>query len=101
MSITKKPLKSKPFCKVTFKLSKKDVKSANTVHVVGDFNKWELTSPMKKNSKGGFTLTLDLASGKDQQFRYLIDGTKWVNESEADKQVATEFEDAQNSVLEL
>ena len=66
MSITKKFLKSKPVCKVTFKLAKGQVNGAETVNVVGDFNAWdEQASPMKKLKAGGFSTTLELEQGKE------------------------------------
>jgi 1,4-alpha-glucan branching enzyme len=102
MSISKKTLKSKPICKVTFKLSKQEANGAQTVQVLGDFNAWDHESePMKSMKNGSFSTTLDLETGKEHQFRYLVDGESWVNEPEADKQVASPFGDAQNSVLAL
>ena len=101
MSITKKFLKSKPVCKVTFKLAKGQVNGAETVNVVGDFNAWdEQASPMKKLKAGGFSTTLELEQGKEYQFRYLIDGEKWVNDEEADKFSQSPF-GAENCVIEL
>ena len=41
MAITKKFLKSKPVCKVTFALSETEAKTAE---VVGDFNDWGATA---------------------------------------------------------
>ena len=71
MSIKKKYLKSRPVCKVTFRISEEIGKSAATAHVVGEFNDWNLLStPMKKLKKGAFTTTLDLEKGKEYQFRY-------------------------------
>lgn len=102
MSITKKFLKSKPVCKVTFKLSKDQVNGASSVHIVGDFNEWdESAAPMKALKNGGFTATMDLEQGKEYQFRYLVDGENWVNDEEADKTAPTPFGDANNSVIEL
>ena len=102
MSITKKFLKSKPICKVTFKLSKDQVNGAESVNIVGDFNEWDKTaSAMKALKNGGFSATMDLDQGKEYQFRYLLDGQNWMNDEEADKMAATPFNDAQNSVIEL
>ncbi len=102
MSITKKFLKSKPVCKVTFKLSKDQVNGASSVHLVGDFNEWnESAEPMKGLKNGGYTVTVDLEQGKEYQFRYLVDGNTWLNDEEADKSAPTPFGDASNSVIEL
>ena len=100
MSISKKQLKSKPICKVTFKISKDVANQAGGACLVGDFNNWdEKSHPMKPLRDGSFTLTLDLDKGKEYAFRYLIDGQRWENDSEADKQVPTPFADASNSVV--
>ncbi|RMG25940.1 MAG: glycoside hydrolase [Bacteroidetes bacterium] len=100
MSIKKKFLKSKPVCKVTFKLDKKVVPQAEKVYLVGDFNNWDKQAvPMKSLKSGGFTTTLDLESGREYQFRYLVNGESWIDEPEADKYAETPFEDVKNSVV--
>lgn len=100
MSVTKKFLKSKPVCKVTLKVPKKVAQGAQQVNVVGDFNDWDYqANPMKGLKDGSFSATLELAQGREYQFRYLIDGQKWENETEADKAAPTPFPDATNSVL--
>lgn len=100
MSVTKKFLKSKPVCKVTFKIPKKVAAGAQEVTLVGDFNDWDFQShPMKGLKDGSFSATLELAQGREYQFRYLIDGQKWENEQDADKLAPTPFPDASNSVV--
>ncbi|MDX1905574.1 MAG: isoamylase early set domain-containing protein [Bacteroidia bacterium] len=100
MSITKKYLKSKPVCKVTFKLSKELANGASSVHLVGDFNGWDTQAePMEAMKSGAFSATLDLEQGKEYQFRYLLDGAAWANDDEADKYVSSPFSDAQNAVV--
>lgn len=100
MSIKKKFLKGKPVCKITFEVPKELANSAKSVHLVGDFNNWNPTaSPMKATKEGKFTATMDLESGKEYQFRYLIDEARWENEKEADKFVPTIYGDSDNSVV--
>jgi 1,4-alpha-glucan branching enzyme len=100
MSITKKALKTKT--KVTFKASKELVGEASTVHLVGDFNGWDHSAePMKADKKGTFSATIDLETGREYQFRYLVDGSNWVNDDEADKYVPSPFADSENSVVAL
>ena len=41
MSIKRKYLKSKPKCKVTFRVPKEAVNSAKSINLVGDFNNWD------------------------------------------------------------
>jgi len=100
MSIKKQFLKSKPVCKVTFRIPEELGNSAKTAHVVGEFNNWGFFSnPMKKLKNGAFTATLDLEQGREYQFRYLLDKTNWENDEDADKAVSTPFGDSKNSVI--
>ena len=74
MPFKKLYLKSKPVCKVTFKLSKEEAKSANSVNLVGDFNDWDIAgTPMKKLKNGSFSATVELAKDANYEFRYLLD----------------------------
>ena len=100
MSIFKKYLKKRPVCKVTFRLPKKAAKSANSVHVVGDFNRWDqLATPMKRLKSGDYTASVDLELYKEYEFRYLKDGSEWENDWEADKYKPSPFGDSDNSVV--
>ncbi|MHC4458567.1 MAG: isoamylase early set domain-containing protein [Planctomycetota bacterium] len=102
MSIKKQYLKSKPVCKVTFRISKEAGNSTGTAYVVGEFNNWDsVSTPMKKLKTGAFTTTLDLEKGKEYQFRYLLDNQIWENDADADKYVPTPFGDCENSVIAL
>ncbi len=100
MTLTKRFLNSSPVCKVTFRLSKSVVQSAAHVHLVGEFNQWNiLATPMKRLKNGDFTLTLDLEPNRAYQFRYLINQVRWENDENADKYVPTPFGDCDNSVV--
>ncbi len=102
MSIRKQYLKSKPICKVTFKVDPETANNASHISLVGDFNEWnEKAHEMKANKDGSFTFTLDLETGREYQFRYLADGHVWLNEFDVDKMVQSSFYDAQNSVIVL
>jgi 1,4-alpha-glucan branching enzyme len=96
--LKKQQLKSKPVCKVTFTLPE-SVK-AESAYLVGDFNNWdEKATPMKKAKKGGpFSITLELETGREYQFRYLVNGTDWHNDWHADKYVPNPFS-GDNSVV--
>ena len=99
MSLKKQILKSKPACKVTFRVSKEMANGAETVSVVGDFNNWDASAaPMSKLKTGEFTSLLELEKGKAYEFRYLINGSEWCNDSEADSYVPNGF-GAENSVV--
>ena len=49
MSIKKQYLKTKPVCKVTFRISEEIGNSDGTAHVVGEFNNWDFFSTPMKN----------------------------------------------------
>jgi 1,4-alpha-glucan branching enzyme len=90
-------LKSKPVCKVTFQLSTE----AKHVALVGEFNGWnEASTPMKKSKDGIFSASLELETGREYQYRFLIDGSNWLNDEHADKQVPTPLGN-ENSVVVL
>ena len=102
MSLTKKFLKSKPVCKVTFKLQSELAKEAKSAVLVGDFNNWNPKKlKMTKLKNGAFTTTLDLETGKSYAYRYMLDGSKWVNDEEADKYVPSGIGVEDNCVVEL
>lgn len=99
MSFKKQYLKSKPICKVSFKLSKEEAKSADNVKLVGDFNDWDMSKmPMKKLKDGSFTLNLELPVDKAFEFKYLLNDKEWENDWEADHYHPTEF-GSDNSVI--
>ena len=102
MSIKKQYLKSKPVCKVTFRLKAEGARAASSAKLVGDFNAWDQdTQPMKKLKNGDFTQTVTLEKNQEYQFRYLLDEDKWENDWAADDYIpsAVSFED--NSVVRV
>ncbi len=100
MSLKKQYLKSRPVCKVTFRLEAKAAKMADSVHLAGDFNEWHAgQTPMKKLKNGDFTVTLDLPWNREYQFRYLIDQKTWENDWKADKYVPSGISGTENSVV--
>jgi 1,4-alpha-glucan branching enzyme len=102
MSIKKQFLKSKPVCKVSFKVSKELANGASKVNLAGDFNNWNETSDeMNALKDGSFSLSVDLESGRAYQFRYLLDGSNWTNDEAADGYKPSGFGDSENSVIEL
>lgn len=99
---TKKYLKTKPICKVTFKVLKKDIGRADSVKLVGEFNGWNLESPpMRKLKSGDFSFNIDLLKDRAYQFRYLVDDEKWVNDTNADAYQPSPFPGVDNSVISL
>lgn len=99
--IKKQFLKSKPVCKATFTLPAEAAPEARTVEIVGDFNNWDTGQAITmKKQKDVFKAVVELETGKEYQFRYLIDGQAWENDWEADAYVSTPF-GVDNSVVSV
>jgi 1,4-alpha-glucan branching enzyme len=103
MSIKKKYLKTKPVCKVTFKIPAEVGINHKSAHVLGSFNNWSKTANrMKKLVKdGSFSVMIDLEVGNEYEFKYLLDNNLWLNDEEADRQVTTHYGDSSNSVISV
>lgn len=97
--LEKNYLKTKTVCKVTFSLPA--AVQGENVFLVGDFNEWsETATPMKRQKDGSFTVTLELDKGKEYQFRYLVNGSEWHNDWQADRYVPNPFS-GDNSVVAI
>ena len=84
-------------CDVTFVLPSALV--ARSANVVGDFNEWNKEStPMTRAEDGAWRITLSLESGKEYEYRFLVNGVEWHNDWEADKYVPNPY-GAENSVV--
>ena len=84
--IAKRPGQSEHTVLVTFRYPADSY--AESVHLVGDFNDWSNTSlPLEccRSNAANWELTLELAAGKSYQYRYLVNGNTWVNDSKADE----------------
>ncbi len=102
MSIKKKYLTEKGVCKVTFTLPSSLAEWATSANVVGEFNDWDPTGiPMKKSKKGIFSLSIELPVENEYQFRYLVDGTIWETDWEADSLSPVPSSNEYNSVIKL
>jgi 1,4-alpha-glucan branching enzyme len=98
--IKKEHFKTKNICRVTFRLPKIATPKAKNVCIVGDFNNWNIrANPMKKLKNGDYTIKLDLEPGREYQFRYFIDESRWENDWNADKYVRSLYGDSDNSVV--
>jgi hypothetical protein len=92
--LEKKFVKTKNTCKVTFQLPESI--EAKKALVAGDFDGWQGT-PLKK-VKGVWKTTLDLETGREYQFRSLVNDAEWYNDWNADKYVPNNI-DGDNSVV--
>lgn len=87
-------------CKVTFIVEPEANRGANDITISGDFNSWSSTEThLKKGKDGSFSVTLELETGKEYQYRYLFDGTHWENDWRADKYTPAPFSNTDNSVV--
>ncbi len=102
MSIKKQFSKSKPLCKVTFTVDATLIAGGKEVAVLGQFNNWDPSEDtMKKLKDGSFSKTIELEVGQEYQFRYLVDGERWINEPSADKFLHSGVAAEENSVIAL
>lgn len=89
--LKKRYIKSRKTCKVTFELPKVELPDdieVESVCLVGTFNDWDPeATPMIRNRKGAFRVTLELEPGQEYLFRYVINGEHWYNDWHADAYV--------------
>ncbi len=79
-------------CRVIFRLPKEAAPDALQVTLAGDFNDWdESGTRLIKLKNGDFSVSMDLDSGREYKFKYLIDGSRWENDWFADKYVSNSF----------
>ena len=90
--MTKKYLKVRQSCRVTFSLPKEAIKKGKKVTLVGDFNGWDPEStPLKKLRNGSFAVTVELLPGRTYRFKYLIDQSRWENDWYADMYISNPY----------
>jgi len=88
-------------CTVTFTVNPEAAAGAEKIFLAGDFNSWDTTSiPMKKSPDGSFTAKKQLETNKEYQFRYCLDGNRWINDWKADKYVRSDLANDDNSVVD-
>ena len=88
-------------CTVVFTVNPEAAAGAEKVYLAGDFNSWDTTSiPMKKGPDGSFSVKKQLETNKEYQFRYCLDGNRWINDWKADKYVRSELANDDNSVVD-
>lgn len=94
--LKKRRFKKQNMVKVTFVLPPEV--EGDTIHLVGEFNNWQTSHAMRRQKDGSWRITMDLEPGRAYQFRYLVDGQRWLNDPEADKYVPNPYGD-ENSVV--
>lgn len=101
MPLSKRYLKSKPVCKVTFTVPAEAAGGCNSIELLGEFNNWKKDAAiaMSKKKDGSFFSVVDLPTGQAYAFRYLLDGHKWANDWDADKYEPSGVSPEDNSVV--
>lgn len=101
MSLKKTFSKDGKTCTVVFTVNPEAAAGAEKVYLVGEFNSWNETSlPMKKNPDGSFSIKKMLDTNASYQFRYCLDGNRWINDWKADRYVRSELANDDNSVVD-
>ena len=61
---------------------------AGTVALCGEFNDWSAQdTQLERGSDGSWQATIALEPGRSYRYRYLLDGQRWENDGQADRQV--------------
>jgi hypothetical protein len=68
--------------KITFTLPAANLIGAEGCVLLGEFNNWNLEEGfyLQKQSDGSLKTEVELAAGKDYQYRYLLSNGRWVND---------------------
>lgn len=99
--IKKQYLKNKPLCKVTFSLPLEAAPDATEVKLLGDFNDWDWEKGIAmKLVNAAYTVMIELETGRQYEFRYLIDNYIWENDWEADGYLPTPY-GVYNSIVSI
>ncbi len=82
--LIKEPSDRPGFVRVTFRFP--SVIWAESVYLVGDFNRWDRTRhPMARHNGGGdWEIQLELPEGQSFAYRYLVNHDTWCNDCNAD-----------------
>jgi Glycogen recognition site of AMP-activated protein kinase len=86
--IQKTYFKTKDYCKVKFSFAPEN---AETVEVIGLNSDWENSILLKKKKDGTFSAEVSLPKDTQQQFKYLVNKTEWLNDADADSVAPNEY----------
>lgn len=89
--------KTKDYCKVKFSLQNE---TAEAVEILGLNSDWDNSITMSKKKDGTFSAEVNLPKDSKHEFKYLVDNTLWLNDAEADGEVANVF-GGSNSLVAL
>ena len=87
-------------CRITFWLPGEFAPGARSIAVAGSFNDWNPRSHLLRKLKNGdYRLVVEVAAGREYQFRFVVDESGWVNATNADRYVWSEVGGCENSVI--
>lgn len=90
MPVKKHYISKHTICKVSFYLPKHA--DAQSVYLVGEFNQWdEQATPMTRLKSGEWKSEMRLEAGQEYRYRYLVNGTEWLVDPDADKYVPNPY----------
>ena len=84
---------------IKFELSNEQAQNADFVSVAGEFNDWNKDATPLTKTLNGFEVEVELEKGKSYQFRYVLNGTTWINDPY--RKTVDNGMGEQNSVIEL
>jgi predicted flap endonuclease-1-like 5' DNA nuclease len=89
--------------KVTFVLPAEIVADASQGLLLGEFNNWDKENgfSLKKSKDGSMKATVELETGKSYEYRYLLDGGRWVNDETASQYTAVYSFGVLNCVVDV
>lgn len=76
------------------------VDNAETVEILGLNSDWENSIVMSRKKDGTFSCEVPLPKNSEQEFKYRINETLWMNDPEADAEKPNKF-GTSNSVIVL
>lgn len=80
--VQKTYFKTKDYCKVKFVFNPEN---AETVEILGLNSDWENSIIMKKKKDGSFSCEVSLPKDSRHEFKYLVNETDWISDTEADE----------------
>lgn len=97
--LKKKPVKGSDKVSVTFEV--RELPEAKRVGIAGNWNDWDASkTPMRRRKDGAWAATVRFGKGERHEFRYVVDGDRWIADDDADDQVINPYGEF-NSVLSL
>ena len=68
--------------KIIFTLLASNIIGAGDCVLLGEFNNWDASEGiyLQKQADGSMTAEIELAAGKDYQYRYLLSNGRWIND---------------------